>query len=301
MKAYGMRANRWSDSDRYWWRFTYANEGNGGSWAVVYSADTHEGEDGGVNSLRFTMGKRTLIIALPQLLKPWKHWVDTSKYEWSENPKGGYWDVHERAYGFSLHDAGTVGGAKHLSVMLGRQTHDSSTEQRWGCFLPWTSWRHVRFSLYDLTGKHFWSELDHETRALLKLGSKVARERYEIRRSWEEMCPKRKFLIEDHDGEMIICTTHIEEREWRKGTGWFTWLSRFKRPIIRRSLDLTFSSEVGTEKGSWKGGVIGHSIDMLPGELHESAMRRYCEEEHRAKGRTYRIKFVEPDVPAGSA
>ena len=34
--------------------------------------------------------------------------------------------------------------------------------------------------------------------------------------------------------------------------------------------------ETGSKKGSWKGGTIGHGIDMLPGELHEGAFRRYC-------------------------
>jgi hypothetical protein len=48
------------------------------------------------------------------------------------------------------------------------------------------------------------------------------------------------------------------------------------RNTVRRSLDLQFSAEVGKRKGSWKGGTIGHSIDMMPGELHEAAFRRYC-------------------------
>lgn len=33
-----------------------------------------------------------------------------------------------------------------------------------------------------------------------------------------------------------------------------------------------------TRKGSWKGGTIGHSIEMPPGELHADAFRRYCAE-----------------------
>lgn len=295
----GMRANRWSDSDRYWWRFTYANDCSGGSYAIVLSADTYEGSDAGINSLRFTFGKRTLIIALPQIIKPWR----VRKYFTAPHiGTATHYDVvHERAYGVSLHDAGTVGGATHLSVMHGRQTHDSSTEQRWGCFLPWTDWRFVRFSLYDLNGKHFWSESEAETKALRKLGSKVMGERFEIMRKWEEMCPKRQFKITDFDGQEITVTTQIEEREWRKGTGWFEWLSWFKRPMIRRSLSLSFSSELGPEKGSWKGGMIGHSIEMLPGELHEAAMRRYCEQEHTARGaRRFRITYVGPVDAAGS-
>jgi hypothetical protein len=41
-------------------------------------------------------------------------------------------------------------------------------------------------------------------------------------------------------------------------------------------LDIRFSEETGRRKGSWKGGTLGHGIDMLPGELHEAAFRRYC-------------------------
>jgi hypothetical protein len=69
----------------------------------------------------------------------------------------------------------------------------------------------------------------------------------------------------------------IQEREWLRGVKAFRWLSRFFYPKIRRSLNLEFHKEVGPRKGSWKGGTIGHSIEMLPGELHEAAFRRYCE------------------------
>lgn len=47
---------------------------------------------------------------------------------------------------------------------------------------------------------------------------------------------------------------------------------------LRRSLDIRFSGETGHRKGSWKGGTVGHSINMLPGELHEAAFHRYCTE-----------------------
>lgn len=70
------------------------------------------------------------------------------------------------------------------------------------------------------------------------------------------------------------------------------WLSWFRQPKIRRVLDISFSNETGPEKGSWKGGVMGDGIDMLPGELHEAAFRRYCEQEHRSKYRSYRVTFL---------
>jgi hypothetical protein len=148
---------------------------------------------------------------------------------------------------------------------LGRQTHDSSTTQDWGYFLPWTQWRHVRHSVYGLDGKLF---------ADLPQGRFF--DTYPARKALEEACPTFSFNFLDYDGEGLIATTRIEEREWKFGTGAFKWLSLFRSNKIRRSLDLRFSGETGKRKGSWKGGTIGTGIDMFPDELHESAFRRYC-------------------------
>jgi hypothetical protein len=48
------------------------------------------------------------------------------------------------------------------------------------------------------------------------------------------------------------------------------------RNSVRRSLDLQFSSEVGKRKASWKGGTVGHSIEMQAGETAKAAFQRYC-------------------------
>ena len=101
---------------------------------------------------------------------------------------------------------------------------------------------------------------------------------FDRNRAAEESCPSLSFEFDDFDAERIVAKTRIDEREWRFGEGWFKWLSLFRRPKVIRSLDIRFSSETGRRKGSWKGGTIGHSIDMLPGELHEAAFRRYCAE-----------------------
>ncbi len=47
---------------------------------------------------------------------------------------------------------------------------------------------------------------------------------------------------------------------------------------MSRYLDLDFSAEVGRRKGSWKGGTLGHAIEMVTGEAHEAAFRRYCDQ-----------------------
>lgn len=240
------QALRWGSNDKYWWRFTFSKNQYSTIGAYIQSGDEEE------KSCFFLVSafNRTIILRLPEIIKPHREWVPTGYYPWAKTPVDGYFEISPRQYGFTIFDS------DYLSVFFGRQTDDSKTEQRWSCFLPWTSWRHVRYSLYDLEGKHFSDkEADRDT------------------------VPKLKFLVQDYDGEKVVATVHIEEREWRLGTGWFKWLSLFKKPKIRRSLSIEFSSGIGPRKDTWKGGTTGHSIDLLPGELHEAALKRYCEQE----------------------
>ncbi|MCC7305894.1 MAG: hypothetical protein IT558_06525 [Alphaproteobacteria bacterium] len=259
---------RWSDNDKYFGIFTLSK--NGKSYNPIALT-----LDSGCNEyprckVRISIFGWTLISPFPRIIKPWKRWIDTSHYEWSKG-SSGYWDVHRREYGFSYSDG-------FLQVFLGPQTHDSTTTKSWNKFLPWTQWRHVRTSHYGLYGEHFYTE-----------NKKLS---WEKTRELSEACPYKTFSFVDYDGEEIQAKTTIQEREWHFGTGWFKWLSVFRKPKIARSLNINFSAEVGPEKGSWKGGTVGHGIDMLPGELHEDAFRRYCEQEHRARGRKYKIKFI---------
>lgn len=272
------KALRWGDHDRYWGPFTWSWSAAYPHWSVTISSRGDDDGDGwnGGSALHIHIGKATLIAALPGIVRPFR----TKRYpRWDADTvnrlgRDWYWDVDHRKYGINYGDG-------FLQVYYGRTggaCMDSSLQQQWSWFLPWTQWRHVRHSFYDLKGRFCDTvpeRADYETRHLI-----------------EDVCPAVRFSFEDHDGECLTAETRIEEREWRFGTGWFKWLSWFRRPKIRRSLNIEFSGETGTEKGSWKGGTTGTSIEMLPGELHEAAFRRYCDQKHRAKGRRYRIKFL---------
>lgn len=250
---------RWSNNDRHFGPFTYSRDKGYRPLGVMLNSGSDEFPG---CSLRLQGFGHTLIVELPPVIRPWRRWIDTSKHAWA-GPNGGYWDEHAREYGFSVSD-------NFLQVHFGAQTHDSTTTQDWSCFLPWRSWRFFRYSLFDLQGAHFWTQLESDYPA--------GTARFEAQRFWDERVPKAVFVFNDFDGEEIRATTHIEEREWRFGTKWCSWLSLFRRPRIRRSLDINFDKETGRKKGSWKGGTLGHGIDMLPGELHEAAFRRYCAE-----------------------
>jgi hypothetical protein len=264
-----MRAIRWDrDNDRYFGPFTWSSGSRYRHLAVVLKSGRDEDDDIGQSSCQFriSIGGTSLLIAFPEIIKPWKRKVHTQYWSEADKIRMGrdwYWDIKPREYGFSYSDG-------FLQVFYGRATDDSSTEQRWSCFIPWTQWRHVRHSFYDLSGSHLYDESQD-----CKLGD---REGWEARQSRENAVPTMIFPFKDYDDEELTATTKIEEREWRFGVGYFKWLSLFRRPKIHRSLDIRFSGETGERKGSWKGGTIGHSIEMPPGELHESAFKRYCAE-----------------------
>lgn len=254
---------RWGDRDKYFGPFTYSKDNSYKPYAIVLGSGDDEDRQG--CRLRLSGLGHTLILALPQLIKPWRKKVvpGWDKKTIQRLGRDWYWDTHEREYGFSYSDG-------FLNVPLGRQTHDSSTEQCWSMFLPWTQWRHVRRSLYGLKGEHYWDEP--------KGGYRLGLETYQKNQGIINACPSQKFSFRDYDGELLTARTRIEEREWKFGEGSFKWLSIFCRPKISRSLDIKFSGETGKRKGSWKGGTLGHSITLLPDELHEAAFRRYCTE-----------------------
>jgi len=276
-----MRPVRWGDADKYLGPFTYAprGEGNYNPWCLILKS-AGEDEDWRVCTLRIGAFGRMLIIQLPAIIRPHRHKVYPGA-AWDARiverlGRDWYWHVDPREYGFWYSEG-------FLQLKLGRSTNDSSTDQSWSKFLPWTQWRHVRRSLYGLDGRPFYTVLDSEERLYrLNAPGDLWYERFKIVQSWEEMCPKRVFEFNDFDGERLQATTHLEQREWLFGTGWFKWLSWFRKPRLQSSLCISFSGEVGKRKGSWKGGTLGHSIEMGPDEMHEAAFRRYCEENNMA-------------------
>lgn len=265
---------RWSDNDSHFGPFTFSRSNYARWFGIV--VDSGGGEDRSTGChMRIYFGKSTLIIELPNFIPVFmiKHQAQTwDAATIARIGRDYYFETFPREYGF------TFDGEGSMHTYFGPQTHDSETTKNKVFFLPWRNWRFVAHRWYGLKGE------------LLRTGGR--RGEWDADYKFEDTCPKVTFEFDDYDGKRIKAKTFIEEREWHFGTGWFTWLSCFVRPRIRRSLSINFSEEVGPEKGSWKGGTIGHGIEMLPTELHEAAFRRYCEKEQRAKSRKYHIKYV---------
>jgi len=269
-----MKNRRWSDNDRHFWPFTLSL-GDHKRFGIVIDSGAHEDSQGDCH-IRFHVSGMTLICELPSLISDYCVRHTVTSWDAATIVRLGrdwYEERFPREYGFVF-----VEGTLHS--YYGPQTHDSQTTKSSCYFLPWREWRFIRHSHYDIEGKHFHTEYER------------ARNAWQASTAIRDACPKVRFDLEDFDGERIVATTHIEEREWHFGTKFCRWLSWFRRPKIRRSLAIEFSKEVGPEKGSWKGGTVGHSIEMRPGELHEAAFKRYCEQEHRSKYRKFRVRYA---------
>lgn len=263
---------RLTDNDKKFGPVTYAKV----DWNPISAVLSSGGDDDSGrpirNSLTVYAFGYVARVYLPSIISQWKIWVPTGHYSWAKSPDSGYWDIHPREYGFRVNEG-------FLQIFLGAQTHDSVTTQSWSCFLPWTQWNFVRHSLYNPDGSHFWTE-DNKNRD------------YKISSEQRELVQKTTFFIDDYDGERITATCYIEEREWHFGTGCFKWLKWFRKPMIRRDLSISFDKETGREKGSWKGGTVGHGIEMKNNETSEQAIRRYCDQEHKSKSGKYKMTFV---------
>lgn len=269
------RYNRLTDNDTNWGPLTIGERST--TWRPL-GMDLRSGDDEHPGcALNLHALGWTVRVKLPAVLKPWREWHAVKGDSYWEKRGGGYWNIWPREFGFSF-SSGT------LHLHYGPQTHDSVTTKSKCIFLSWRQWRFVRRSLYDRTGAHFWTE---------PTGRQVpGRGAWEEQERMRDAVPKVVFAVEDYDGERVAATTHIEEMEWRFGEGWFKWLSLFRAPRIKRSLDIRFDKEVGPEKGSWKGGLVGTSVELQPGELHASAFRRWCAKGDTGRGGRHPLRLV---------
>ena len=182
----------------------------------------------------------------------------------------GTWKEYlKRQYGFSMWDDSCF-------FYYGIYNDDwRSDDRRWNSKIkiwnyPWTERRRVRYDFYNPDGTYFTSANDKPTGAI----------DFNAIRQAENAVPKTVFTFNDYDGKLITATTHIIETEYRYGVGlWKFIMPLFRKNEVHRRLEISYDQEVGSEKGSWKGGTLGHSIEMRPGDTPLSAFTRYGTQE----------------------
>lgn len=76
--------------------------------------------------------------------------------------------------------------------------------------------------------------------------------------------------VDSFDNSVVNATFWKEYRVWRRK--WLTWLPFFE--MKREYIEIEFDKDVGRRKHSWKGGVLGTSYDLLPGEDPKTCLKR---------------------------
>lgn len=254
------RLTEYAKSDYWSFAFSLSNPG-----------EYYESGDFKTNycNLHFAIAGHSWWFRVPELFKPRKKWVDTSKYEWSKSPAGGYWDYIKREYGIIIAEDA-------IHVRYGIQPGSwSSTDKKNSDHTKviWIPWKNLTY----IHEEFFTPEWSSYTIIANKRGNID----WEEERLVKENVPKIKFKFNDFDGEEIIATCYISKRMWRHGIGWCKWLGYIRKPLIKYSLDLEFSKETGYNKGSWKGGTMGHSVELAYGEDPLEAFKRYGSAEDR--------------------
>lgn len=79
-----------------------------------------------------------------------------------------------------------------------------------------------------------------------------------------------RYLLRNGEVQERTATIYVERQEWR--LRWLRWTHLFAK--VHHYIDVAFSDEVGERTGSWKGGTVGCSYDLRPGETPLECLRR---------------------------
>ena len=152
-----MKNRRYSGTDFHLWPFTLSKHSHQGyrPVGVVLDSGAHEDERGDCH-IKLSGFGWTLICELPPIIPDYTVRHVAKSWDAATIARLGrdwYDERFSREYGFTFSEGS-------LHVRYGAQTHDSRTDQNKCFFLPWRSWRHIRRSLFDTEGKHFFTEHD---------------------------------------------------------------------------------------------------------------------------------------------
>ena len=134
------------------------------------------------------------------------------------------------------------------------------------CQDQWISW-YLPFFSYTFDGH--W--IKNKGLQWVKMGNRRNKgpEAWQFRESGSAYTEKHSYRYTLKNGAVQdrIATCTIEKRKWHRK--WFPFLT-----MQRQVIDIEFDDEVGERSGSWKGGTIGCSYDMIEGDTIETCLRR---------------------------
>lgn len=185
-------------------------------------------------------------------------WHSVFKFPW-KSKRFPYGDCDAPEWGIAIHN-------NTFWVYKGGNGNLDGGTKYWSWDLPFFTWEHVRHEVVCNFG-------DSEDDCLMLVPYESLIQHGKNYEPLEKNCLVRKFrydFCDSYDDTVVPCTFWVEEREWRPK--WLTWTGLFKK--VRRYIEIVFDDEVGKEKGSWKGGCVGCSYDLKPGESPIDCIKR---------------------------
>jgi hypothetical protein len=225
-------------------------------------------------TLNICLFKHSWWWKIPELFKPKEKWIDTTDMSWNKDKEGphGFTEEIRKEYGFTFTpDAIHIyHGIQPGNWSSGDPENSDHTKVYW---YPWRL-EIVRHDLLFPDGNvyyrnvypkknqkhlHWWEVFD-----------------YSNKRNEDTEAEFTKFVDLNHwtkDGVNQKARIRLtgEEREWRPKCT--RWLPIFRK--IQRVVDCDSDTELGPRAGSWKGGMLGWSVDWKEDESMEKAFWRW--------------------------
>jgi hypothetical protein len=135
------------------------------------------------------------------------------------------------------------------------------------CFI----WQWKNYKSFNMPWARTWIR----TSILLKDNTWAHETKGNYKSFYKDKWKKQQYMIEydftdKYDNTIIPTKVYVEEREWRQH--WLKWTKLFA--LVRKTIDVDFSKEVGGKKGSWKGGTVGCGYNMKKGETALECIKR---------------------------
>ena len=237
----------------------------------------------------------TVKVFLPPFMDsiPLKHYYSSPIKEEaiSQGREPYYIEWYKRRYGvfMFLKDSGYLHLHYGLCQGMGNLP-DGYKEKTTLVRLPFTDTDIESIRYYDSRGLLF-KQLDQQVRKHPYSDKMIKDIDYDLRREVEAEVPRTVFRITDEsDGSERLAYTFLEEWKIVKKN----WLARLIcKPVTRYTLEVSYDDEVGSGKGSWKGGTLSEAQFGNPGEDHITLMNRLCHKTHRHKEGNYKLELIE--------
>lgn len=194
-------------------------------------------------SLTVAFNHKYKVISLPDIIKP------ATATVLNYYTKQSYSKVISKQYGILF--------AEDMLVIYYGKNEGSSNDEKFSYTIPWLDYTFVRTEYLNTDGSIYKICYGYDTLD-------------------DDELPTMSIFFNDYDGECNYAIMTREKKIWHRGVKSFKWLKHITKPIVRETVGLNFEKEIGLAKHTYKGGILGTGIDMLPGETMLDTFIRFA-------------------------